>query len=427
MNYYLMPHVNHSLIENIDIISKSDVAYEEPYISTSMYSYLQQIKDKINNRISDWNLCKKYTNPYEFIHTNLFRKSICKYKPISRAYFKMIEILNMFPMSFWNKPNIKTFSLAEGPGGFIEAIIHNRILNKSQCKFNDIDKNRNCTVGDSYIGMTIETPTNDAVPGWKKIRGFLNHYPNILLEKGVDGKGDLMNYSNFIGIREKYGGTIDFVTGDGGFDFSNDFNNQETNVIQLLLIQVFYAITIQKEGGCFVLKMFDFFHKPTIDILYILCSLYDSVHIIKPCTSRNANSEKYVVCQGFRGFNGTNWFPYINNAFLKAIQIESYNYASILNMDIPLYFYNKIEDMNSIYGHMQIETISLTLGLMDSPMKIDKMLSYAKINQQKCVHWCMKYGYEYYKKNKQLCENETGNYSDSSNDDFTRALLIEDV
>ena len=40
---------------------------------------------------------KKYTNPYEFIHTIIpsCKNSISKYKPLSRSFYKMIEMSNM--------------------------------------------------------------------------------------------------------------------------------------------------------------------------------------------------------------------------------------------------------------------------------------------------------------------------------------------
>ena len=45
---------------------------------------------------------------------------------------------------------------------------------------------------------------------------------------------------------------MDFITGDGGFDFSVDFNSQEKHIADLLMAQVFYALIMQKKGGCFV-------------------------------------------------------------------------------------------------------------------------------------------------------------------------------
>ena len=63
--------------------------------------------------------------------------------------------------------------------------------------------------------------------------------------------------------------TMDIVTADGGFDFSLDFNQQENMATQLIFCEVFYALAVQKQGGSFILKIFDVFHKTTVDILYI--------------------------------------------------------------------------------------------------------------------------------------------------------------
>ena len=59
---------------------------------------------------------------------------------------------------------------------------------------------------------------------------------------------------------------------------------------------------MQKVGGDFIVKIFDIFTKSTCDILYILSSLYKQVYITKPYTSRLANSEKYIVCRGFKKY-----------------------------------------------------------------------------------------------------------------------------
>ena len=92
---------------------------------------------------------------------------------------------------------------------------------------------------------------------------------------------------------------MDLITGDGGFDFSSDFNNQESHISNLLFAQMAFALVMQKQGGCFILKIFDSFMHHTVDLLYILASFYEKVSIVKPHTSRYANSEKYVVCKGF--------------------------------------------------------------------------------------------------------------------------------
>ena len=141
MIFVLLPSLN-----RVDILSKlkitNSVDKPLPYMLYSLNHYLTEIKGKISDCGEEWNFHKKYTNPYEYIYTNSPRTSVCKYKPISRAYFKMIEILNTFNFpSFDSVKPLQMFALAEGPGGFIEAVLNQR---------------KNPT--DKYYGMTIEDP-----------------------------------------------------------------------------------------------------------------------------------------------------------------------------------------------------------------------------------------------------------------------------
>ena len=57
---------------------------------------------------------------------------------------------------------------------------------------------------------------------------------------------------------------------------------------------------LQETGGTFILKIFDMFLKSTDDYIYLLSLFYNKVYIIKPQTSRLANSEKYIICKGFK-------------------------------------------------------------------------------------------------------------------------------
>ena len=65
-----------------------------------------------------------------------------------------------------------------------------------------------------------------------------------------------------------------YVTLPSLIDFSIDFNQQESLSHSLIFCQICYAIAMQKFGGTFVLKLFDIFAAATIDLVYILSSLY---------------------------------------------------------------------------------------------------------------------------------------------------------
>ena len=181
--------------------------------------------------------------------------------------------------------------------------------------------------------------------------------------------------------------TMDLVTADGGFDFSVNFNKQEIMCTKLIYAEIANAIAIQKKGGTLILKIFDIFSKGTVDAIFLLCGLYDSVYITKPKTSRTANSEKYIVCKGFRNIN-TKYFVDIFHNILK--DINKFDNICILNIEFPYIFINKLEDINAILGQIQIENIINTIQLIEYNNN-EKIYNIKKQNIQRCLNWCMKY------------------------------------
>jgi 23S rRNA U2552 (ribose-2'-O)-methylase RlmE/FtsJ len=434
MIYFLLPTANIHTYKNIGCIFSLEKSV--PVISESLSKYLYEIKENITVYNKEWDTHKKYTNPYEYIHTTIPNKKKCvaKHKPLSRSYFKMVEILQSFglhhnftdeqnmqnthinpfthlqrsiisntekcdtysdiPIDIVQSNHFKTFHLAEGPGGFIEAVAH---LRNCEC--------------DQYIGMTLIDKTDPKIPNWKKSDKFLYEYQNVFIENGPDKTGDILSIKNFEYCTNKYKSSMDLITADGGFDFSDDFNSQENSIIKLLFAQICFAVCMQKHNGSFVLKIFDCFMAHTIDILYILSSFYKKVYITKPNTSRYANSERYIVCKHFLHKSSDVFYTYIHRAFTGLLYSSSINdiqsnyisrflcgsiYDDKLSNDdngynIPCFFLSKLEEYNSIIGQQQIENIYYTLNLIETKNKISKIENIVKINIQKCINWCIKY------------------------------------
>jgi 23S rRNA U2552 (ribose-2'-O)-methylase RlmE/FtsJ len=378
MIYFQLPKAYYNIYEKITCIHSNNIA-PESCISNSLSFYLYDIKEKINKYEKEWDVYKKYTNPYEYIHTPIpyKKKCISKYKPLSRSYFKMVELVNLFGLSI-NQSPISTFHLAEGPGGFIEAI----------------SEIRNCKQ-DKYIGITILDDSDINVPAWKKSEKFLKDNPNIFIETGADKTGDILNINNFEYCVKKYGSSMHLITADGGFDFSTNFNQQEHNVTKLLFAQICFALCMQKRDGAFILKLFDCFTPSTIDILYILSSFYKKVYITKPQTSRYANSEKYIVCKGFLFDSSIHFYRKLYDSFNTMIQTDNY-INRFLSIPVSHFFINKLEEYNSIFGQQQIENIYYTLALIENKSKSsDKIDNIIKLNIQKCIQWCLKHNIYY--------------------------------
>ena len=118
--------------ENLNIINKDENIEEfqfifknnvNPFFCKKMKSILNSYKSYINS-YDNWDYIKKISNNYELINKNGSR-SISNINPISRSFYKFIELINDFNL-LSNKLKFRYAALAEGPGGFIEAFIYLR-------------------------------------------------------------------------------------------------------------------------------------------------------------------------------------------------------------------------------------------------------------------------------------------------------------
>ena len=380
MSWYLITKINSHIGDKGLKLKFGNKEEDNIFISKTLCKIINKTKESITEHYDEWDIHKKITNPYEYIHTNVPNKniSISKLKPISRAFYKLIEIVEcMNLLKNYEHSPMKSFHLAEGPGGFIEAMTFLRKNEK-----------------DRYYGMTLIDDENENVPGWRKSKLFLQNNRKVVIEKGADGCGDLYNPVNFLHICKNYKNSMDLITGDGGFDFSVDYNNQETMASRLILTQIFYAIAMQKQGGNFVLKIFDTFKKVSIHILYLLSSLYEKVYIFKPNTSRIANSEKYIVCCNFKIADSSYLFTKIFNILhvLNNLKMQNVIIKEILDVKVNITFLKSIEEINAIIGQQQISNILSTLRIIQNKEKKGEKFNLLKNKHiKKCIQWCSKY------------------------------------
>ena len=365
-------HFNIKNINSIDLkcikIIYKDISNVNIYSCKKYNDKLYKVKKLIDNDVKKWDYYKKITNMYEYVNTSPYKYLyISKEKHLSRSFYKLIEIVKRCEILMYFKfIPINTFHLAEGPGGFIEAISYLRNNKK-----------------DNYIGMTLIN-NNINTPGWYSAKKFLENNKNVHIEYGADKTGNLYNSKNFEYCYKKYKNKMNLITADGGFDFSINFKNQEINAYRLILTQVFYALIMQKKNGIFILKIYDSFIKSTIDIIYFLSCFYKNIQILKPNTSRTANSEKYIICIDF---NDNIDFYSIFLQLLKEFETVDFNKKYIeqfLNIDYNLYFKNKINKINTFFSNTQIINIINTLDYINN----NKNINYIKKNNiKKSILW----------------------------------------
>lgn len=395
MSYIKIPNIADNIkLDNFNI----NLCSKKPKvkISYSLYYFLNLVKGQLEELNDEWNEYKLLTNPLQFIYSKILYKKYCisKLKPISKSFYKLIEIQHTFDLfhDFFNQP-IQSFHLAEGPGGFIEAMCYLR-NNKE----------------DNYYGITLMEHKKN-MPRWNIQKLLLNN-KNIKILEGLDKTGNLFHTDNFLDIVYRYRNKMNLITADGGFDFSTDYENQEINMIPLILTEILYAINIQKTGGHFILKIFDIFHSPTIQMIYFLKLFYEEVYIYKPDVSSIGNSEKYIVCKSFKFLTTDskitnkcfeilvqlNKFFELNNSQSndgKNNDVENDRISKKFIKNIYMFepnnlFLDTINQFNMIIGQRQMENIQKTIDLIKTKdkMKIDK---YKKNNIEKCLKWCSRH------------------------------------
>jgi len=381
-----------SIIDESNIKLKLEYNDEEQIklLNEEEYDKLIQVKNKIDN-LEDcklWDKIKKISNDFELIYLpnkKLKSSSVSKYEPLSRSYFKLWEIIQDFNLINNNSP-IKVAGLAEGPGGFIEAVINYRKKFKNTCKL------------DKVYGITLRSCDKD-IPGWNKATNFLKKNENVNIHYGADNTGNIYNIDNIKAFSNLFNQDADLVTADGGFDFSTNFNKQEQSSLRIIFCEIVTALSIQKKGGAFVCKVYDTYTHVSISFLYLLTCLYEKVSLTKPFTSRPANSEKYLVCQGFKG---------ITPILLKKLHIivQSWNiidnknqfiYKIMNEESISTNFIDKVLAYNTYFFNHQVENIEKTLkyiGCFKDKEDYENTSLYNKtIDRQVklAYYWCKKY------------------------------------
>ena len=86
MSYFLLP----SSQSNIDNILFKTFETDTEYVSMTLNDYLNKAKKQIDENYEQWDFMKRYTNPYEFIHSVVpgTKQSISKYKPLIAIFLQ---------------------------------------------------------------------------------------------------------------------------------------------------------------------------------------------------------------------------------------------------------------------------------------------------------------------------------------------------
>ena len=348
-------------------------------MTTSVHDALTHLKNEIDaiQPVGIWDDAKKITNPYEYIFLSLqkrMHRSIATVQPLSRSYFKMIELWELLGLGSagTTATGLRTSHSAEGPGGFIEAI-----MTKAP--------------GSRSSAMTLRS-TERSVPGWRKSNTFLLTHPTVAITYGADGTGNLYSLANqtaFAAASSTHlGGRADIYTADGGFDFSTDYNGQENTVQRLLAAEALAGIQTLKTGGTMILKVFDTKQIATLELLWILSGCFARTALVKPHTSRPANSERYWIGLGLTD-RIPSWIPTLLARLTATDAAHGWVTLFAERPWTPEWLAGYQQFQEKVEQH-QFVNIQMTLSVIKSPSRpqVLEMLTH-NIHQSRA--WCMRH------------------------------------
>ncbi|KAH9578098.1 Ribosomal RNA methyltransferase FtsJ domain [Trypanosoma melophagium] len=188
---------------------------------------------------------------------------------------------------------------------------------------------------------------------------------------GIDGTGDIFKLANIEALCSlTLTEDIKLVVADGGFNVSFDIANyQETISGRILFGQWLAALKLLRNGGCFVLKLFDTFSPLLRSMLFLSTYLYKRVHVVKPRHSRVVNSERYLVCIDFTGLS-PQWMEYFEKCYQDGF-IDNDSIPTILPLTWVMEdetFKNDLAEMNATIASNQITALQMVMAKLQTSL-----------------------------------------------------------
>lgn len=289
----------------------------------------------------DMRKARTRSNPFETIRGSIF---------LNRAAVKMANMDAIFDFMFTNPVDEENVSLVHendllyfadvcaGPGGFSEYVLW---------------KKKWLAKG---FGFTLQCE-NDF-----KLHDFFAGHPETFdAYYGCKGDGNVYDPENIESLTDyvlkQTPSGVHFMMSDGGFSVEGQENMQEILSKQLYLCQCLVALSIVRINGHFVTKLFDLFTPFSVGLVYLMYKCFKQVTILKPNTSRPANSERYLVCKWKKPHTDT-----IRNHLFEVNQMmfdncsSSYDILELVSLQVlqrDEKFFDYIYESNNTIGHNQ--------------------------------------------------------------------------
>lgn len=204
----------------------------------------------------------------------------CNVPFLCRSAKKLAEIDEFLNFELTKSTEVLTFlDLCGAPGSFTEYIYWKRgTLKRTQGTFITLSV-------DAHAKVTKELHKSQLIP---HLVDYVHDYTKF--------NGDITSTklkNDLISNHAK----CDLIIYDGGIDFGGREDQQEELMHELIHCAVEISFPLIKNHGTIVFKVFDLFSPKSIWLCFICFMVCKNFQILKPQSSRNANSERYLCLQ----------------------------------------------------------------------------------------------------------------------------------
>ena len=356
MSYYILPKKN--TIFNLNPTFSFNNSYT---ISNSLYFYLKKQKEQTIYIEEIF----KSINPYEFIFSKVpgYNFSVSKLMPPSENFYILMELSYIFNLfESFSKKDITTMHFSLSPESTIECLDmlreDKRDIHLSMSLEKDLFKFLSCPQINNF--HMIEFMYFDVEP-FDELSIIINEEESETFQETLQIK------------------------------FQEYFNQ----LIGILLNIIIY----QNRNGISVIKIGNIFNKFMLDFIFILTGLFEKVYIIKPHSCDIFKSDRFIVCKFF-DYKNYNIIETLKSCISENVIKKEGNskfLTSLIEVPLPYYFLNKIEECNIIIGEQQLEVYDQVNNIIKNKNKDEKLENIRKNNIQKCIQMCEKFKIPYNK------------------------------
>lgn len=292
----------------------------------------------------------------------------------SNAWSKMYEIMCEYVTDTWmhGRDRVALFCNAELPGSSLSAINHFMRLRHPHV---DLDWHASSLVehGSTALGDTY---------------GFVEHNRDRWT-MNAQNNGDMTVLANVMDLARRFGpdsqhGGVDIYTHDAGME-TTDWNAQESVNSQLHFGCALAGLLLLRPGGVFVAKHYTFYETFTWNLVLILSSMFDAFYMCKPLTSRQTNSEIYLVGVGFRA---------LRDDVMDALVGRLANFTDAPLLDRTAAFspaISALSEFNSIVYGQQISALNAAAELYNAYDPQDLQRRLGPLRNSRTQEWLRRY------------------------------------